>query len=66
MRGGVNVVIWFATNLASKDGEPAVTGGPNYTCVAAVAAALEADGLPTTHLEGLHSWVNDGKKIWGL
>lgn len=56
MRGGVNVVIWFATNLASKDGEPAVTGGPNYTCVAAVAAALEADGLATTHLVSIGGW----------
>ena len=35
VRAGVNVIIWFATNLAAgKDGQPQVTSGQNHTCVA--------------------------------
>lgn len=57
VEAGVNVVIWFATNLASNAaGQPAVTGGPDYDCVAAVAAALADAGLNTTHLISIGGW----------
>jgi len=53
---GMNVVIWFANNLVDLSGEPVVSGGPNYTCVAEVRAAIEAKGLPTTHLISVGGW----------
>ena len=56
VRAGVNVVIWFATNLAAVDGDPFVTGGPDYGCVAAVAAAIDAEGLETAHLISIGGW----------
>ena len=34
VQNGANVIIWFATNLASdEDGNAAITGGPNRDCV---------------------------------
>lgn len=53
---GVNVVIWFATNLASVNGTATVTGGPDYECVKSVADALEFADLPTTHLISIGGW----------
>ena len=56
--GGVNVVLWFATNLErnATTGAPTVTSGPDYDCVATVAAALDAARLPTTHLISIGGW----------
>mmetsp|Transcript_29264 Transcript_29264/g.59860 ORF Transcript_29264/g.59860 Transcript_29264/m.59860 type:complete len:366 (-) Transcript_29264:141-1238(-) len=55
--GGVNVVIWFAVNLvANESGEPGVDGGPDYDCVASVAAELDNLGLQTTHLISIGGW----------
>ena len=56
VRSGVNVVIWFATNLASVQGEPTITGGPDYACVAAVAAQIAAENLETAHLISIGGW----------
>ena len=50
--GGVNVIIWFAVNLSPL----APPTSLNLTCIANVAAALAARGLPTTHLMGVGGW----------
>lgn len=56
---GVNVLIWFALSLNITDGthpQPKVAGGPNLTCVAQVARALEAQHLPTHHFISIGGW----------
>lgn len=57
-RQGVNVIVWFAINLvsASQTGRPAISGGPDLTCVRNMRAALEADGLPTVHMISIGGW----------
>ena len=58
VRSGVNVLIWFAISLVADPttGRPAITGGPNLTCVAETAAALAAEGYATTHLISVGGW----------
>jgi hypothetical protein len=55
---GVNVIIWFAITLGTdaSTGKPAVRGGQNHTCVAAVAAELRRRGLPTSHMISVGGW----------
>jgi len=55
---GVNVVVWFAVNLIedSASGAAAVSGGPDYDCMAGVAAELDSRSLPTTHLISIGGW----------
>ena len=52
VQDGVNVIIWFAINLATdpSTGLPAITNGPDWTCVANTVEKINALGLPTTHL----------------
>jgi nucleoside-diphosphate-sugar epimerase len=49
---GVNVVMWFAINLAlnSSTGLPAITGGPDMDCVAYVVRSIDELGLDTLHI----------------
>jgi hypothetical protein len=55
---GVNVVIWFATNLGTIDGRPAITGNsiPDLACVAATVVRLNSVGLFATHLISIGGW----------
>ena len=54
---GVNVIIWFATNLVKgADGRPEVVGGQNHTCVAEVARELRRRKLPTAHMISIGGW----------
>lgn len=55
---GVNVIIWSAINLLVDEdtGAPSIVDGPDVTCVAKVAAALDAEGLRTTHLISIGGW----------
>ncbi len=53
---GVNVIMWFAVNLAADAGLPQITGGPDPLCVAEVAEELEALNLTTTHLLSIGGW----------
>lgn len=55
---GVNVIVWFATNLARDEasGRPVVQGGPNATCVALVARELRRRALPTAHMISIGGW----------
>lgn len=56
---GVNVVIWFAVNLATdpkNEGRVMVIGGPDPQCVASVAAELERLRLDTVHLISIGGW----------
>jgi len=55
---GVNVVMWFAINLARNrsTGQPAVTGGPNMDCVADVVRAIDELGLDTIHMVTVGGW----------
>eukprot|EP00927_Polykrikos_kofoidii_P080270 TRINITY_DN7713_c0_g1_i2.p1 TRINITY_DN7713_c0_g1~~TRINITY_DN7713_c0_g1_i2.p1 ORF type:complete len:404 (+),score=58.56 TRINITY_DN7713_c0_g1_i2:33-1214(+) len=58
VEAGVNVIMWFATNLARDDvtGKAKISGGPDFTCVARVRAEIEARGLPTVHLISVGGW----------
>ena len=55
---GVNVVIWFATNLVSdSDGNAAMVGGPNRTCVEDKIAQLGDMGYGgVKHLISVGGW----------
>lgn len=55
---GVNVLIWFAINLAVNEttGEPTITGGPDLECVKEVKHLLVEKDLPTTHLISIGGW----------
>jgi hypothetical protein len=54
---GVNVIIWFAINLVTDaQGNPAVEGGPDQSCMAQVAQELNGMGLPTAHLISIGGW----------
>ena len=56
---GVNVIIWFALSMVLKPNttrDPMISGGPNVSCVAKVAAALEARNLPTHHFISIGGW----------
>jgi chitinase len=55
---GVNVVIWFAINLAVNEssGLPVITGGPDLQCVQHVKSLLQERNLPTTHLISIGGW----------
>jgi hypothetical protein len=58
-RDGVNVLYWFAASLTynASDGTCGVSyGGPPLDCVASVALALRAEGLPTAHLLTFGGW----------
>jgi hypothetical protein len=44
---GVNVIIWFALNLAAG---PEIQNSLNFTCIARVSHTLRERGLPTAHL----------------
>lgn len=57
-RAGVNVIVWFSINLSldTHSGQPVITNGPDWTCVARTAAILAAEGLPTTHLISIGGW----------
>lgn len=57
VQDGVNVVIWFATNLAvDTAGLPVVTGGPDMDCVADKIQAIRSLGLPCVHLISIGGW----------
>ena len=55
---GVNVVIWFASNLVrnATTGQPQVATGLNHTCVAEVAQELRRRRLPTAHMLCVGGW----------
>ena len=55
---GVNVIIWFASNLVkdATTGAARVAFGMNVTCIANVAATLRARRLPTAHLLSVGGW----------
>ena len=54
---GTNVLIWFAANLrGGGSGSPEIEFGLNVSCIAATAAALAAQELPTTHLLSVGGW----------
>lgn len=54
---GVNVVIWFSINLAvDPEGQPTVTNGPEWDCVADKVAQIRAKGLETVHLISIGGW----------
>ena len=55
---GVNVVMWFAINLAlnSSTGLPAITGGPDMDCVAYVVRSIDEMGLDTLHMVSVGGW----------
>eukprot|EP00954_Amorphochlora_amoebiformis_P006797 530798-Amorphochlora_amoeboformis.AAC.1 len=64
-REGVNVIIWFSTNLKSDaNGHPSISfGNPfvshcclNATCIASVARELMKEGLETSHLVSIGGW----------
>ena len=72
-KDGVNVLIWFATNLVvdHTTGLPIVETGRNFTCIALVANELKAQGFPTTHMMSIGGWdaphpntTLDGKAWW--
>ena len=55
---GVNVIIWFASNLVrnATTGQPQVATGLNHTCVAEVAQELRRRRLPTAHMLCVGGW----------
>ena len=55
---GVNVIVWFASNLVrdATTGKPVVQSGLNTTCVALVARELRRRGLPTAHMISIGGW----------
>jgi hypothetical protein len=56
-RAGVNVIVWFATNLlVGGDGTPSIGYGLNTTCIASVAKTLRDEGLETAHLISIGGW----------
>lgn len=60
VKEGVNVVMWFAINLAvsADTGLPTITGGPDMDCVATVIAELRdlGYGNNTVHLISIGGW----------
>mmetsp|Transcript_104297 Transcript_104297/g.300636 ORF Transcript_104297/g.300636 Transcript_104297/m.300636 type:complete len:362 (-) Transcript_104297:219-1304(-) len=60
VQNGANVIIWFATNLASdEDGNAAITGGPNRDCVVEKINTLESMGFgrdKVKHLISIGGW----------
>ncbi|GMI42625.1 hypothetical protein TrCOL_g4590 [Triparma columacea] len=60
VENGVNVVIWFATNLDSdEEGNAVLTGGPNHTCVEGKIAQLAGMGYgrdKVKHLISVGGW----------
>ncbi|GMI30141.1 hypothetical protein TeGR_g10554 [Tetraparma gracilis] len=60
VEAGVNVVIWFATNLHSgPDGGALMSGGPNRTCVEEKVATLSSMGYTrdkVKHLISVGGW----------
>jgi hypothetical protein len=53
---GVNVINWFAANLAVVGGTPRIQLGLNLSCVAHVANELRKRGLPTAHILSIGGW----------
>ena len=54
---GVNVLIWFAINLAvDSEGKPTITNGPDLTCVRDIIAQIKAKNLHTVHLISIGGW----------
>jgi hypothetical protein len=58
VKQGVNVLIWFAVNLAAdpETGKPVITSGPDLECVKEKIAEIDALGLPTVHLISIGGW----------
>jgi hypothetical protein len=58
VKDGVNVVIWFATNLSTDPvtGVPIVIGGPDMDCVADKIQKIRELNLPTIHLISIGGW----------
>ena len=57
VKDGVNVLIWFESSLVvDSGGEPKVSTGLNFTCIAAVANKLAAAEYPTTHMLSIGGW----------
>ncbi len=52
-RDGVNVLIWFAINLAANG---TIQHGLNFTCIGLVESTLRADNLTTSHLISVGGW----------
>ena len=58
-RSGVNVVIWFASNLATTggpDARPRVETGLDFDCIARTALTLRREQLQTTHMISIGGW----------
>lgn len=57
---GVNVLIWFAINLAkdADTGMPKVTGGPDILCVKRVQSLIRSKGYSVTHMISIGGWNN--------
>ncbi len=57
-RNGVNVIVWFATNLIIDENtqKPLIGFGLNSTCIAWVAKTLRDEGLETAHLISIGGW----------
>jgi len=59
VQSGVNVVIWFATNLISVNGTAVMSGGPNRTCVEQKISTLDSMGYgrdKVKHLISVGGW----------
>lgn len=54
---GANVLIWFSITLISDNGVPAISGGPNRSCVTSVQARLDSLGFDdVAHLISIGGW----------
>ena len=56
VKDGVNVLIWFESSLLVVGGEPIVSTGLNFSCIAAVANELAAAQYKTTHMLSIGGW----------
>ena len=70
---GINVVIWFASNLAAVDGVGVVETPLNIRCVAEVAKGARDAGFRVVHLLSIGGWnaphpadIADGEGWWSI
>jgi hypothetical protein len=62
VKDGVNVLIWFSINLSSAYDEvagrkyPAISGGPDMSCVGNIVTKINALGLDVVHLISIGGW----------
>jgi chitinase len=57
VKNGVNVLIWFSINLSvDSSGNPVITNGPNFDCVAEKVNIIRTMNLQTVHLISIGGW----------